>query len=474
MKKRFLFILILLLIPTAVLAEGLPTGDFQTNYNGMTYNYIQSAYRSLSMTSPFIESFNAPYNLRTGDGVYALYTLSKNDRVPSRNDTVNSTSHEIEDDGIEYILMNGYRMDNTPNIFDSEEYGAVDTRNIKEYITQIALWLYLYQNQSKFSNYCSNRACEFTNSSGEAISAEEIYDFIVEGAKISGYNYLNYIIKLVDNASIYRREPSQLSSISSDSLEYEIDKKNHILVTKEIHPTPTGNSTNFMGFVIEIDDPNQYGAYFSDNDGNKITDMEHYQGAFHLVVPLQEELDKMNLNSIQLHIKGYFSNHHVYDYTTVDSTGNDPFTHMVASGSQTEEIRNDYSLHNFVKISTLDPMNSLLAGATMVLTKKGDPSFNESWISGEDAHFIQLRNGEYTLCETKAPHGFEACTECVDFNVDGENVTVLDVKNDQKVEIPNTALFANKTIRNFGIVLLIIGSLIIGFNYLTSDNKNKA
>ncbi len=478
MKKQFLLLILLLLIPSMVFAEGLPTGSFSTNAdsNITYYNYVQKAFRSKSMTSPFIENFSAPLNLRTNDGTYPLYLLSKNHEVPYSSDPIDSAnSKAITDDGILYIISYGFNVGSqNESIFDTKEFGEVTEDSLKEYLTQIALWVYIYQNKSKFSDtYCYNGGCDFTNSDGTLVSATEVYDLIAQGATFNKYGSLNYIIKLVDNAKIYKSQTSTLSSISGDTLEYEIDKKNHILTTKLIRPTPTGNSTNYVGYSISLEDPNQYGVYFTNENDEIITDISSYQGAFHLVVPLQDNLDNMNLNSIKLHIKGYFLQSRAYECvaTLAPKKSSNGLSPILYGNFPLEEVDNDYSIQNFVKISTLDPKNTLLAGATMVLTKKDDPTFSESWISGEDAHFLQLRNGEYTLCETKAPNGYEACTECVDFKVDGENVTVLDVKNEQKVPIPNTSMFSNKVVRNIGIILLVIGILVIGFSYLSNENK---
>ena len=480
MKKQFLLLILLLFMPVMVFAEGLPTEAFSTNVdsNITYYNYVQKAYRSKSMTSPFIENFSAPLNLRTGDGLFPLYLLSKNEMTPSTSDKINPSNTnplEITDDGIIYIISYGYNVGSqNESIFDSNMYGTVTDDSLKEYLTQIALWVYIYQNKEKFKDtYCADEACDFTNSDGTLVSAKDVYDLIAEGSTFHNYSYLSYITKLVDNANVYRSEDSTISSISGDILEYEIDKKNHILTTKAIQPVPTGNSTNYMGCNITLEDPNQYGVYFADSKGNKINDISSYQGAFHLVVPLQDDLDKMNLNSIKLHIKGYFLQSKAYEYTASMALRKASYSlsPILYGNFPLEEVQNNYTLQNFVKISTLDSKNSLLSGATMVLTRKDDPNYKEEWVSGEEAHFIQLRNGEYTLCETKAPNGYEACSECVDFKVDGENVTVLDVKNDQVVPIPNTSMFANKIIRNIGIILLVIGILVVGSSYLANENK---
>ena len=444
--KKVLFFIALLFIPVFVFAEGLPNEVFSTNItSAVQKNNVKTAYRSLSMTSSFIENFNIPLNLYTADGVTPLYLLSKNLSTPTKdNSIVPSADNPVEvlDDGIIYILTNGFNTYNLDhNIFTTGEYGTVNENSTKQYITQIALWMYIYQNKDKFEKYCSNDACYFFDSDGSAVEYQEVYNLVKEGSEITNYQYLGYIIKLVDNAKTYKRESSSLSSISADALEYTVDNTNKILKTNVIQPTAKGNKDHLIRLEIALEDPDQYGAYLVNENGEKIEDLSNVPSKFHIVVPLKDDLSKMNLSHISLRIKGYFEQSKAYEYHAKMVLRNGSLSPILYGTLPTEEVSKDYSLKNFVKISTLDPKNSHLAGATMVLTKKGDSSFKSSWVSNDEAHFLQLDNGEYTLCETKAPKGYSACEECVNFRIDGDNVTVLDVKNEEKVEIPNTAKF---------------------------------
>ena len=224
MKRIIRLLFILLLFPVMVYAEGLPVENFTTNVtSAVLQNNVRMAYRSKSMTSPFINSFAVPQNVRTSDGITPLYILSKNLDTPTTDNVIpvgEDNPVEIQDAGINYILTYGYNIENPDgSIFASGEYGNVTDNSIKQYDTQIALWIYIYQNKNKFINsYCQNGACDFLNTSNEAVDATEVYDLVVEGAKIQGYEYLGYIIKLVDNAKNYKKETSTVSSVSGDTI----------------------------------------------------------------------------------------------------------------------------------------------------------------------------------------------------------------------------------------------------------------
>ena len=483
--KKILSILVIIAISFyGVMAQELPNRDFSTNVSAMGQsNYMRKAMASRSMTSPFINSFATPYNLKTDDNLYPLYMLSKNMEVPTTAEVITPGSDnpvEVEDDGILYIIQNGYDFENDANsIFASEKYGAVSDVAIKQYITQVALWLYIYQNKNHFKNsYCANGNCDFLDSNNNVVEASDVYSLIEQAASFSGYNYLNYILELVNKAKTYKKDSSQLSSIAGESFTFTVDKEKKLLTTEVIQPKAKGNVENFLRFAVTLEDPNQYGAYFINENNEKIEDLNSISGAFRLVVPLLEEIEKMDLSTIRVTITGYFQNDSVFEYHITDSRqvrASDQFagySNLLLTGVQPQEIANSYALQNFVSISALGPTNTGLVGATMVLTKKGDKDFKETWISNGEAHYIQLRNGDYTLCEEEAPAGYAASTECFDFSVDGANVTVLNVQNrEEDIVIPNTSLFQSKYARLIGMILLLIGTFIIT-KVMKKENKD--
>ena len=483
MKKKCVFLILFLLFHFTldVFAEGLPTNSFTSNSsNSMAYNYIRLSLRSRSMTSPFIYSFDVPYNLKTNDGKYPLYIFSKNLGVPSISEEFipsNDNPTEVMDSGILYILTYGYNTGNSnESIFMNGEHSNNLSDATKQYITQIALWLYIYQNKEQFKDtYCFNDACVFLDSSNQVVPFDEVYNLVKEAGKISDYSYLSYIIDLVDNAKVYKKEVSQLSSTSAEHLSYQVKKESNQLISEVLRPIANSNSTNFLNYTVTIEDPNQYGAYFIHENGQRIDDLSSINGSFQLVVPLKEKLEDMDLSSIKIKITGYFLRSDAYEYHVSRTQNADlnSFSSVLYGFIPTETVENVYTLQNFVRISALSPNKSILAGATMVLTKKGDSNYRETWISGEDVHFIQLREGDYTLCETNAPKGYETATQCYDFSVNGANVNVeipnVEATQEQAVVVPDTALFQSPIIRFIGVFLLMIGVSTLGFIFLKNE-----
>ena len=146
MKKIVcIMICMILFYPIFVLAEGLPKSPFTTNIRSTEQtNYMRKAFTSQSMTSTFINSFAVPTSIKTSDGAYPLYLLLKNKNTPTTANTITPGEHnpiEVNDSGIQYILNHGYHVGGDESVFDSGEYGTITTDNIKQYITQIALWL---------------------------------------------------------------------------------------------------------------------------------------------------------------------------------------------------------------------------------------------------------------------------------------------------------------------------------------------
>ena len=468
--------------------SGIPSGTFTSNVTSNTKaNYIKDALNSVNRTSEYTNSFDVIKDFKTSDNKTPLYSLMKNKTFPTtaeKFERLDDNPINITNNGLLYIISHGYNPNNTEStIFSTLKHGAVTDNSIKEYITQIAVWLYIYENQSSLQKYCIDYACIFYDDGGATISAETIRTFIADAASINGYEFLAYITDLVDKAKTYNGdETSKIASLSATKFTYEIDSSFTTLVTDTVTPQVTGNKDNFMYYSVEIDDPNAYGAYIADINNKKITNTGVMNGSFKVVVPLKEDITKMNLSSIKVHVYGHFikdsgSEYRVTSTTNglVDENKKQKYTNVIYGYTPNEVIETNFTLYNFTKISKVDATNSKeLPGATLVITNKNDENETYEWVSSDTPHYIFLEDGEYKLCETIAPEGYEKATECIDFTIDGKNIKAVEMKNKpvQKALIPNTGVMQKYSPYIIGAILILIGLGTTGYIIYQKERKS--
>ncbi len=110
-----------------------------------------------------------------------------------------------------------------------------------------------------------------------------------------------------------------------------------------------------------------------------------------------------------------------------------------------------------------------IAGATLVV-KDSDGNIIEEFVTTTEPHTITgLKDGEYTVEETKAPAGYKKSDEIYKFTISDETPTALVVfENNEIVEVPFTG--SNKSLIStlFGTVLLISG---VGFVYYNGKKQ---
>ena len=474
-------------IPTGVDRSGVPSSTFLSNVTTESKtNYMQNAYGSSSV---ILNNFAVPTNYRTSNNSTPLYKLMKNLDTPTQSEKfeiIEENPTSITDKGIQYILAHGYNTTNTTRtVFTTGTYGAVTDNNIKEYITQIALWLYIYENKTEFADtYCANGGCDFTsNTSGTLMTSSAIRDLITTCGNKTNYQYLKYITLLVDNAKNYQgRKTSQMASFSSTSFSYQINDDFTLLVTDEVTPSSSSNEDNYLYYSVEVKDPNNYGVYLVDSSNKKITNTNNMSSSFKIAVPLQEKLSDMNLSSIEIQIYGHFVRDDGYSYRVTSSTNsllNDDkkprYAEVLYGYTPSEVVGTSFTLYNFVEISKVDITNSKeIPGATLELKKKDqadDDDFGETWVSTNKPHYIYLDDGEYMLCETIPPTGYILNTECVNFEVDNSHIVSVEMKNEPYIPTPPTGLFQSKIIYFIGFLLTITG--VIWTYYVAIKHSDK-
>lgn len=461
--------------------QNFPTETFSSNYtSGDKVNLLAKALQGNLSYANKIFNFEVPDNYKLSDNSKPLYTLMKNLKVPAGTEKFEITDDnpiEIKDAGLLYILSHGYNTVNTTNtIFSTNKFGGVTDNAVKQYITQIATWLYLFENKTKFNtNYCIDtgrgiNSCDFyVNGSTTLVSSTEVRKMISDAASKTGYNYLNYITLLVDTAKNYTyNNKIGMSLIDEDSIKYVIHDDGSYLTTEEITPAPSYGEENYLSYSLRLEDPNKYGAYLTDKDGNKITNTSNLSGSFKIHVPLKKDISSMDLRTIKVTLTGEFIQLKGFSYrvTTssfplIDSNKKQVFSDVVLGYSPTVNTSIEISLRNITRISKIDVSNSQeLPGATLEIKDKATNKVIDTWVSTTSPKYFFLKNGNYILCETSAPAGYALNTECIDFTVDGTKIVAVEMKNDKAVEVPNTGKKLDKLVYICGLASLILGLAI--------------
>lgn len=110
-----------------------------------------------------------------------------------------------------------------------------------------------------------------------------------------------------------------------------------------------------------------------------------------------------------------------------------------------------------------------LAGATLVV-KDSEGNVIEEFVTTEEPHTITgLKDGEYTVEETKAPEGYKKSDEIYKFTISDETPTALVIfENNEIVEVPFTGSNQSLITTLFGSMLLISG---VGFVYYNGKKQ---
>ena len=155
---------------------------------------------------------------------------------------------------------------------------------------------------------------------------------------------------------------------------------------------------------------------------------------------------------------GYEKTDEIYNFTISDTNNN---------VTVTIENKAIEKLVNILKVDakTGDP----LKGATLVV-KNSDGEVIEEFVTTEEAHTITgLKDGKYTVEETKAPEGYKKSDEIYEFTISDETPTaVIMFENYEEVEVPFTGSSKSLISTLFGTMLIISG---VGFVYYNGKNQ---
>ncbi len=293
--------------------------------------------------------------------------------------------------------------------------------------------------------------------------------------------YIKYIVKLLNDASEYEGGEEPAIGSFNTNFNYSFTRDNSMIYIYNLAPNITSDSVNYMYYAVEIEDPNSYGVYVADKNGNRLTNTNQMSEAFSIVIPVGSDITQMDLTSINIKVYAYFllDNNKSYAVTTSTSTplpgttsnlvvkyGDnkyDRFSDVTLGYSPYEVISTQFRLRNFTKISKIDITDSKeLPGATLVVTDKNDNTKTWTWVSTDTPHLISLENGDYKLCETIAPDGYAPRTECIDFTVNGSTINTVTMEN-SPITVPDTSSMFSRIAIFFGLLLIIGGGGIFSY-----------
>ena len=155
---------------------------------------------------------------------------------------------------------------------------------------------------------------------------------------------------------------------------------------------------------------------------------------------------------------GYQKTDEIYEFTISNTTNKVTLT-----------IENT-AIDKLVNILKVDAKTgNPLSGATLVV-KDSEGNVIEEFVTTEEPHTITgLKDGEYTVEETKAPEGYKKSDEIYKFTISDETPTALVIfENNEIVEVPFTG--SNKSLIStiLGSMLLISG---VGFVYYNGKKQ---
>lgn len=508
-------------------SNGFPNTDFRTNVteNVNTKNYVCDLVTcSNSGSGNLIAS---DFEVRvigiggSSNPVVPLYVTSKNmiktddesqqkigfptssELIEIGNDTGNPSN--VTDNGLKYILRYGYNgRNNGRSIFDklknTSGYGEIngsDAAEKKYYITQMAIWLYLNEKSSSFSNYCSSNRCSFTTTASVLNST-----FTTSSNK----QIIRYIKKLVDDAKSYNGNSTGNAYTYSASNKYELSSDGKTLFYGPIE-IKNIDEEKFIKWSATINSAgNTYGMYFVDSNGNKITNLDSLPTYIKIAVSLYDTngnfKQDMNLNSAGATFTFTIFDDKstdviVKDYrvTSTDRESNivkpeggnkvDVFSKVLMGINSNSTTSQAVSLTNITVVEkVITGTKEKLAGAELSLYNSGDIEIVDgnakpktgaqaiaSWISeANKGKEFNLEAGDYYVCEETAPRGYKDLPAgCVRFTVQSDAVTLYALEN---TPAPDTGFFKSYTPYVIGGILVLLGST--GFIIVNIKKKKES
>ena len=335
----------------------------------------------------YISGYNF-YRKELTNGTLA-YCVSNIDKDVPGGKTLKSKG-AITDKGLDYIIKNGYPHKSFTG--DSKK---------DYYITQSAIWEYF--DQTKGSN--NWRSTSFTSSS---TGMKKYVYTLVQGAK-----------------SASTQKPS--ISLSTDNKKMNLSSDGKYFVSSVINVKMVSTKDTF---TVNIDSAPK-GTFIKSVNGTKQTTFAKGEG-FVVYVPVSSVADGTGEVTVSASAYGVAQKTYYYAASCSKYQKIAPVTiYEEVTAKITAKIILNFEKEKEptkIKISKQDiTTKEELPGATLTIKDKNGKVV-ESWVSTDEPHYVEnLKEGTYTLTETKAPAGYVLSTEKITFKVqkDGKVKSVV-------------------------------------------------
>ena len=317
----------------------------------------------------------------TSDGTLAYCTEFHN-QFPMGVTMTNPTK---VDNGLAYIIANGYKG-------TKADYGN-DSKMKQYYITQLAIYTYLGQANPKNNNDVHNAVWDLVNKAKAANNESN--------TKLNvSLNASNTNMKLTSDGRYFISDEITVSS-NNNNAEFTI-----------------GGSANVNTEIV-------------DANGNKVNKVKNGSKVYARIPASTIQAGQSVTVSVAVNGQATKQTAYVYapsssKYQKIVPSITYPETESTQATIKVKAAKE--KIQTQVKISKQDiTTKKELPGATLVI-KDANGKEVASWVSTNTPKYIKgLEAGNYTLCETAAPEGYELYTECIKFTVkaDGTVSTVI-------------------------------------------------
>ena len=289
------------------------------------------------------------------------------------------------DNGLAYIIANGYKG-------TKADYGN-DSKMKQYYITQLAIYTYLGQANPKNNNDVHNAVWDLVNKAKAANNESN--------TKLNvSLNASNTNMKLTSDGRYFISDEITVSS-NNNNAEFTI-----------------GGSANVNTEIV-------------DANGNKVNKVKNGSKVYARIPASTIQAGQSVTVSVAVNGQATKQTAYVYTpnpnkYQTIIPSITYPETESAQATIKVKAAKE--KIQTKVKISKQDiTTKQELPGPTLVI-KDANGKDVASWVSTNTPKYIKgLEAGNYTLCETQAPDGYELYTECIKFTVkaDGTVSTVI-------------------------------------------------
>ena len=331
----------------------------------------------------------------TSDGTLA-YCTEFYDQFPMGVTMTNPTK---VDNGLAYIIANGYHG-------TKSDYGN-DSKMRQYYITQLALYTYLGQANPSRNNDVHNAVWKLVDEAKAAKSS-------TSSALSVSLSISNKTMKLTSDKEYFISEAITVKSNSGKSM-------------------PVSVSANTNAFVVN-------------KDGNKVTTVSNGDVVYIKMPSSQISAGQTITFSMGVSATRSIQNAYVYKPSESKYQNMIPGVTYPSKETASAKVTVQASKEKIVTKTVISKQDITtkkeLPGAKLVI-KDANGKEVISWTSGTTAKTISgLQAGNYTLCETAAPAGYELYTECIKFTVkaDGTTTKVVMYNTPKKEEVKQPKL----------------------------------